>query len=241
MLKDSLVETRPNEDNRANFEHEFIANPASHGLIDITPMPSNHRCVVNRQGRLRMADDGFRASLDAVDLVVEDDCLLPASTALRPAWLGAMAEVLDSGQAQFFALTEHPKLESVGIVPQPDGDSLAIRLPQARMCSPDSVRSYAKLIALTPRETCVLDLLIQGYTPAGVAAELSTRESTVRTQIKSVLSKSSHNSMRGLLVTLACLPSMSAVTIGQPEKQLEHASRLPLRASDKQREMSQPL
>lgn len=215
VLKDSLVETRPNDGNRANLEHEFIPETAARGLIDITPMPSNHRCLVTSQSKLRMADEGFRTSLESVGLVIEDDCLLPAALESRPAWLGALAKVRDTGEGQFFALTQYPKLESVGIVPQPDGNLLAVRLPRTRMCSPDCVRSYAKLIALTPRETCVLDLLIQGYTPATVAAELSTRESTVRTQIKSVLSKSSHNSMRGLLVTLACLPSMSAVTVSQ--------------------------
>jgi len=239
VLKDSLVETRLDDRNRADFDHEFIPDGAIRGLIDITPMPSNQRCLVTNKGRLQMADEGFRTNLEAVGLVIEDGCLLPVSTELRPVWLAALAQVRDSGEGQFFALTQHPKLESVGIVPQPDGNLLSVRLPRTRMCSPDCVRSYAKLISLTPRETCVLDLLIQGYKPATVATELSTRESTVRTQIKSVLSKSSHNSMRGLLVTLACLPSMSAVTLGEAAQHDDDVDNLSPPSNGKRPEMSQ--
>ena len=222
VLKNEPVLTRPDNDNRANFGHAVSPDSPARNLIDISPMPSNYRCVVTDQGKIRLADEGFRDSLESVGLVIEDDCLLPATFDLRPGWLSALAEVRASGKCQFFALTLHPRLESVGMVPQPDGRLVAVRLPRARMCSPDCVRSYANLIGLTPRETSVLDLLIQGHTPATVATELRTRESTVRTQIKSVLAKSSHNSMRGLLVTLACLPSMSAVGVTErrPEPEL---------------------
>lgn len=226
VLKNEPVLTGPDDDNRAIFEHAVMPDSPARSLIDISPMPSSYRCVVTDQGKIRLADEGFRESLESVGLVIEDGCLLPTSIDLRPRWLSTLSEVRATGKSQFYALTQHPKLESVGLVPQPDGRLIAIRLPRARMCSPDCVSSYASLIGLTPRETSVLDLLVQGHTPATVAAELRTRESTVRTQIKSVLAKSCHNSMRGLLVTLACLPSMSAV--GITERKFEPELSQPL-------------
>lgn len=170
----------------------------------------NYRCLLSCDAQVKFADDEFRTSIAQRGLLIfADGCLLPALADHRQVWLDTLNEVNQTGQGQFFALTMLPKLESIGIVPDAQAGLISIRLPQPRLCSPESVMGYARLVRLTPRETSVLDLVTQGLTPTAVAATLQTRESTVRTQIKSILAKSNHHSMRGLLVTLACLPTMA--------------------------------
>lgn len=178
-----------------------------------SPVPAHHYCYVDYNAQIKAADIVFSVELlSQHHLIVSNGTLLPALQKLRDPWLEALRYTANTHKESLFALKSHPKLISVGLELHEDSELICVRLQQERLCSAGSVNCYAQLVRLTPRESLVLDLLAQGLAPADVANELNTRESTVRTQIKSILAKSEHTSIRELLVTLACLPPIGLST-----------------------------
>ncbi len=210
MLKDTSVE-RPGcvATSRSDDARDSVDSSRTPVLLD------DNQCLLDCDARLLDAGSHFvKTVANRGLLVLSGGYLQPALAEYRSLWLDAINAVRQSGQGRYFALLSHPQLESIGMAPYRGSSLVSVRLPRPRLSSPQSVRGYARLIRLTPRETHVLDLTIQGNNPAAVAASLQTRESTVRTQIKSILAKSNHHSVRDLLVTIACLPSIDPVSAG---------------------------
>ena len=176
-------------------------------------------CRITRDARLVDMDTGFESAIRwQGGLALNAEVLMPRHPTLHKSWLQILSKVAHNQEARLFCLLTDESVSHVGILPGGQPGQLCVRLPQRRLCSSATLCSYASLIGLTPRETLVTDKITQGLTPAQVAYSLQTRESTVRTQIKSVLAKSDHHSVRELLITLACLPSVS--TDDQPASRL---------------------
>lgn len=207
MLKDTSVGRLPCvATTHTNIVSESIESSRAPVLLD------DNQCLLDHDARVRDVSSQFLAAIaDRGLMVLSRGVLLPALAEYRSPWLETINAVSQSRQGRYFALLSHPQVESIGIAPYRDSPQVLVRLPRARLSSKQSVCAYARLIRLTPRETHVLDLIIQGKNPAAIATSLQTRESTVRTQIKSILSKSNHHSVRDLLVTVACLPSIDPV------------------------------
>lgn len=167
-------------------------------------------CRVTPQARLLSMDEAFsRTLVKRGGLVVRNATLLPTADQLQRDWMQSLVRVHDARQPMLFSVPGLKRDWHVGIVPTATNGELGVRLSRPRLCPGEAVTGYAALIGLTPREATVLDYIIQGLTPACIADALHTRESTVRTQIKSILSKSDHHSVRELLITLACLPCLA--------------------------------
>ena len=81
-------------------------------------------------------------------------------------------------------------------------------LGKRRVCERLSVQCFARLHALTPAETRVLEALCQGLEPRAVAEEHGVGLATVRTQIGSIRSKTGAESIRDLARRVAVLPPM---------------------------------
>ena len=86
--------------------------------------------------------------------------------------------------------------------------STLLVLGKREVCSPLSVRGFARCHALTPTETRVLELLCEGTLPNCIAQLQGVAVSTVRTQIGSVRAKTGAASIRQLVHQVAVLPPL---------------------------------
>jgi DNA-binding CsgD family transcriptional regulator len=98
---------------------------------------------------------------------------------------------------------------SLSPVPLDDG-SLGILLTTEKylVCTPNTIACYANLCGLTAAESNVLAALASGATPTEAADRLNNSIATVRSHIKSILTKTESECLRSLIVKLAKLPPM---------------------------------
>jgi DNA-binding NarL/FixJ family response regulator len=89
---------------------------------------------------------------------------------------------------------------------------LTTQRPQ--LCDVFSVRSYGQLLGLTDSELKVLLQLVDGQDPSNAAANLTLSVTTIRSHIKSILSKSDATCIRNLLLRIAKLPPLKSGLIG---------------------------
>lgn len=96
---------------------------------------------------------------------------------------------------------------------QPSGSPriALITLSRSRICQVLSVEGYARCHKLTAAETRVLQALCDGAQPREIAEEHGVRLSTVRAQIRMLLSKSGTRSLAELLRVMATLPPVIGV------------------------------
>jgi DNA-binding CsgD family transcriptional regulator len=91
------------------------------------------------------------------------------------------------------------------------GGAALVSLEQPRRTQDLAVQCYARQHGLTAAETAVLEALIDGLTPSGVARSKRVAVSTVRTQIGQLRLKTGSRSIRHLLDRVAGLPPMMSV------------------------------
>lgn len=98
---------------------------------------------------------------------------------------------------------------SMSPVPLDDG-TLGILLTTEKhaVCNAHTITCYASLFGLTGAEVNVLEVLASGATPIEAADKLNNSIATVRTHIKSILTKTDSECLRALLVKVAKLPPM---------------------------------
>ena len=211
----------------SNAQPQITCNPGipsldPHQQSETEPISS----LVNRDGQVLTISQRFEQALAAQEtLTVQNGALMPLVPSLRTEWLRTLRQVLHTGKGSLFKLPHGAGNSYVAIVPSERSELVAIRLPHNRLCPSRTVTCFASLIGLTPRETVVMDKITQGLAPAAIADELATQESTVRTQVKSILAKSNHHSVRELLITLARLPSTApanALTSGPADSHGNH-------------------
>jgi DNA-binding CsgD family transcriptional regulator len=103
------------------------------------------------------------------------------------------------------------ELLAVSVAPlrEPCADQVLITLARRRICSPLTLRAFARPWSLTPSELRVLEALSRGLDPAAIAGECGVAVSTVRTQLCSVRGKTGTGSIDALLRLLAQLPPLA--------------------------------
>jgi len=90
-----------------------------------------------------------------------------------------------------------------------------LTISRASVCDELPLKLYAKLCALTPAESQVLELLVHGLDPVLVARSLDVRLTTVRTHISKILDKSGSRSLRDLQRRVAMLPPVASAHVSQ--------------------------
>lgn len=98
--------------------------------------------------------------------------------------------------------------EAVVVVPDVVGELATVRFERSSPCDPASLAAFAAAIDLTEAESRVLRLLADGLSPREIGERSGTRESTVRSQVRSLLAKSGHTGIRPLLLQLVRLPAL---------------------------------
>lgn len=142
-------------------------------------------------------------------------------TARQPQELATLREALravaERGLCRMlgFGSGEAAQFVALSAISAPGGTRLILcMLGQRTLGNPLTLQWYAQCHGLTSAEAAVLRLICAGDDPGGIAARQGVAISTVRTQIGSIRAKTGHKSIRALLRTLACLPSMSGALFG---------------------------
>ena len=85
-----------------------------------------------------------------------------------------------------------------------------------RSCEPISLNAFARAFGLSATETRVLASLAAGRVPAEIAEAHQVAISTVRTQIKQVLSKTSYGTIRDVIAQTSRLAPMRSKDVLTP-------------------------
>jgi len=166
----------------------------------------------NRQGQ--------QALIDGHCLVIRDQIVGPSSQGYGRRWherllAASMGEeallFIDDGElGQAVSINPLPnsKIEQAAGEP-PHYARLVIIIGKKLPCEPLTLRRFSGTYKITAAEQRVVAQLMKGLAPCKIALNNDVAETTVRTQIKSVLAKTGISSMRDLLLRLSRLPPVS--------------------------------
>jgi len=198
----------------ATIRHGWLATrcdapnaPRTMSPIDGDPHDTDPHIRVDVRGTVHGGNHAGLRVLDAgTPLLLRDARLQPADATLADGWSRALLTAMQRRAAVIFVTTNGSVGEPVAIVPDGDGEFATVRFQRLMTCDPPALAAYSNAVGLTDAETRVLELLAQGLSPREIAARDGKAESTVRSQVRSVLSKSGHAGIRPLLLQLARLP-----------------------------------
>jgi DNA-binding CsgD family transcriptional regulator len=130
-----------------------------------------------------------------------------------PRLTAALQASMQRGLRQMLHLGAGAQAVTVAVLPLDGegGGAALVSLEQPRRTQDLAVQCYARQHGLTGAETAVLEALIDGLTPSGVARSKRVALSTVRTQIGQLRLKTGSGSIRQLLDRVAGLPPMMVV------------------------------
>jgi DNA-binding CsgD family transcriptional regulator len=139
--------------------------------------------------------------------------LLARDAADAPRLAAALQAAMQRGLRQMLHLGQGASGVTVAVLPldAEGGGAALVSLEQPRRTQDLAVQCYARQHGLTAAETAVLEALIDGLTPSGVARSKRVAVSTVRTQIGQLRLKTGSRSIRHLLDRVAGLPPMMSV------------------------------
>ena len=140
---------------------------------------------------------GWRLLERADTLAVRDGRPMPADPALAARWRDALHDAM-SGRRRMLC-SKRPEARPILVRPCPGAGTgagpvagvvrVVVRLGRDEAGRLDALRSYADSIGLTGQETRVLEALVDGETPSGIALRHRVSIATVRTQIRMTVQK----------------------------------------------------
>jgi len=151
---------------------------------------------------------GIQALRAGRPLKLRDAQLHAADPRHRGAWLDALRRALASRRALLCLLHNGSGSTAISIVPDARGARATIRLEREEPCDPDSLAAFAAAVSLTDAELRVLRMLVRSLSPKEIGDACGTSESTVRSQVRSLLQKCGHTGIRPLLLQIARLPTL---------------------------------
>jgi DNA-binding CsgD family transcriptional regulator len=119
----------------------------------------------------------------------------------------ALAGASQRGLRKLVALGDGAQRVNVAVIPLGSNATLVV-MNKRRLSERISVQAYARMHALTPAETRVLESLCEGLDPREIAELNEVGLATVRTQIGSIRAKTGADNIRALVRQVAVLPPM---------------------------------
>jgi DNA-binding CsgD family transcriptional regulator len=165
-------------------------------------------------GRLLFANRPAHEAFAAGDLLrVDGGRLMLHGAAAQHALVTALANAA-AGEPRLLCVGGGVPTTKLAVAPWGHGDDgtpvLLGTLQTGERSDWPALRAFARERHLTASEAVVLQMLVLGDQPHQIAARRGSTESTVRTQIKALLEKTSTHSMRELVVEVLHLPPMPA-------------------------------
>jgi DNA-binding CsgD family transcriptional regulator len=151
---------------------------------------------------------GIQALRTGRPLKLRDAQLHASDPRHRAAWQDTLRRALATRRALLCLLPDGPASAAISIVPDARGARATIRLQREEPCDPGSLAAFAIALGLTDAELRVLRMLVRSLSPKAIGDACGTSESTVRSQVRSLLHKSGHSGIRPLLLQIARLPTL---------------------------------
>ncbi|MCZ8106174.1 MAG: PAS domain-containing protein [Burkholderiaceae bacterium] len=166
-------------------------------------LPDGLLCL-DADGRIDWANAAARDALaqGAFGLTLRGRVLRPADPGLLPEWLDAL-EAAAAGTPVLAVLELRPRRSAAALAPwseAPGPATVLCTLPPCPQRATASVRAYGRLHRLTEAETDVVHALAAGAVLKDIARRRGTSEMTVRSQLKTILTKTALHSARELVV-----------------------------------------
>jgi DNA-binding CsgD family transcriptional regulator len=173
--------------------------------------------ILDRELNVRFSNDAGRqaiayAGLDVI-LQISDGC--PQSSDARQ--FQSIARLAASGLRKLTIMGRDPRRIAIAMSPMSlggpfDGMGVLVTIERKSVCESISLWGYGKVMGLTEGELKVLDQLTSGQEPKVAAAELNISVTTVRSHIRSMISKTESNSLRHLLMKVSRLPPIRTLS-----------------------------
>ncbi|MBP8307816.1 MAG: helix-turn-helix transcriptional regulator [Burkholderiaceae bacterium] len=173
-------------------------------------------------GRLLLANEVARALLRrGVLFSLVEGKPMPADVNQRRRWR-ALLDACASNERKLDLFVSRTETLSVALVPLAVASatganaSMLATFGRQRSCEPISLNAFARAFGLSATETRVLASLAAGRVPAEIAEAHQVAISTVRTQIKQVLSKTSYGTIRDVIAQTSRLAPMRSKDVLTP-------------------------
>lgn len=140
-----------------------------------------------------------------------DRRLIPRAPLSGGRWHHGFERAVLLNKPVYIAVAGSDQPTFIGIVPHQERQEISVYSERQQICSDAAVQLYAECLGLSQRETEIVSGLCAGLVPKQIAAHNQTSVSTVRTQIKGLLLKAGHDSIRGLMDQLSRLPAIDPV------------------------------
>jgi len=204
-----------NLDKPSSVEIDVLAQ-----LFDFVDYPM---LLIKSDGSLVWSNYQGRLALDTeVCVSLADGKIAPIDSNREVRWFDRLADAASGDETLVFvddgllgqAISISP-LASSGVQIGDTGRScfglLVVILGKSVPCEPLALRRFSSRYKLTPAEQRIVAQLLRGLAPGQIASVNQVAVTTVRTQIKSVLAKTSFGSIRDLIIKLSKLPPISMV------------------------------
>ncbi|RPH43140.1 MAG: hypothetical protein EHM87_14630 [Burkholderiales bacterium] len=173
--------------------------PSFPGLSDLI---DDAWLVLSADGGLLGANRAARGLLQLGDtLVVDRGRVVPADPVLRMTWRAALDEARVGRRRLLWS--REAGARALSLQPGGPGAPVLVRVGDDATARLRRLWAYAHAIELSAQETRVLEALVDGESPAGIARRHEVGIATVRTQIRGVVTKARVGGMRELLAHVA--------------------------------------
>lgn len=138
---------------------------------------------------------------------IADNQLMPIGTADKTQWLKAIAKVWFKQTPTILFINDVAL--KIPVLVQPKLGRINIRLQTADMIAPDTFAVACNSLRITAAEQSVLQLLLRGSTPKAIAKLTNRTEATVRSHVKSLLSKTGSTCMQEVITLFLRMPALA--------------------------------
>jgi DNA-binding CsgD family transcriptional regulator len=196
--------------NKAPSWLKCLLNDVGFGILILDPELTV--CFCNDSARVAIVAAGFESLLRPVEKMASDinDSVESKDRPDVKQFLSC-ARLAVKGQRKLILLGEGENqiaaaLSPINLGEQYSQHGVLVTTERKTVCETISLWAYGRVQGLTSGELKVLDHLATGQGPKAVADSLKISVTTVRTHIKSIISKTESSGLRDLLLKVAKLP-----------------------------------
>lgn len=202
------------QNNKAPSWLKCLLNDVGFGILILDP--ELRACFCNDGARAALTSVGAE-SLLSLDIEMESEDHAASKDRADIKQFLSYAKLAVTGQRKLVLLGQGDIQIAAALSPISLGEhyrqhGVLVTTERKTVCESISLWAYGRVQGLTAGELKVLDFLANGQEPKEVANSLKISVTTVRTHIKSIISKTASSSLRNLLLRVAKLPPIRTLS-----------------------------